>query len=141
MARSIPSATKPLVVVVEGDDALCHALKFSLELEGYEVDMCESGEALLQRSLPSDHTCLVIDERLPGVAGLAALQQLRRRNVGLPAVIMTTNPTLALRKAAADAAVPIVEKPLLGDVLLGKIRAALNPADVRPLGGPAPRSC
>jgi FixJ family two-component response regulator len=123
---AVPSRTHPLVVVVDDDAALRHALTFSLELEGFQVEGCDSGEALLARALPDRDTCLVIDERLPGVSGLQALRKLRARAVALPAVLITSNPKAALRQAAAAAGVPIVEKPLLGDALLGSIRAALG---------------
>jgi FixJ family two-component response regulator len=123
---SYPSpVAHPLVLIVDDDSALRSALKFALELEGFRVDACDSGEALLAYDLPDDDACLVIDERLPGVNGLEALRQLRARDVALPAVLITTNPQPTLRAAAAAAGVPIVEKPLLNDALLGSIRAAL----------------
>lgn len=121
----LPIAERPLIVVVDDDAAVCGALKFSLELEGFQVDVCASGEALLARELPGDHACLVLDQRLPGMSGLNALDQLRRRNVALPALLITSHPQAALRRAAEHAGVPIVEKPLLGDTLVRSIRAAL----------------
>ncbi len=124
---SAPSAAKPLIVLVDDDAALLAALTFSLELEGFQVEACESGEALLRRQLPDHDACLVIDERLPGITGLEALRQLRGRQVDLPALLITTNPGPATRRAASAAGVPIVEKPLLGDGLLTSIRLALNP--------------
>lgn len=126
VTHSAPSSAKPLVVLVDDDPALLNALKFSLELEGFEVESCDSGEALLLRQLPLEHACLVIDERLPGITGLEALRQLRGRKVDLPALLITTNPGPATRLAASAVGVPIVEKPLLGDGLLTSIRLALN---------------
>ena len=124
----VPSAARPLVIIVDDDPAVRSSLTFSLELEGFQVDSCESGEALLLRNLPDHHTCLVVDERLPGISGLQALAQLRGRQVGLPALLITSNPKPATREAAAAAGVPIVEKPLLCDALSGSIRAALDAA-------------
>ncbi|WP_334162932.1 response regulator transcription factor [Phenylobacterium sp.] len=124
----VPSAARPLVIIVDDDPAVRSSLAFSLELEGFQVDSCESGEALLLRELPDRHTCLVVDERLPGISGLQALAQLRGRQVGLPALLITSNPKPATREAAAAAGVPIVEKPLLCDALSGSIRAALGAA-------------
>lgn len=124
----VPSAARPLVIIVDDDPAVRSSLTFSLELEGFQVDSCESGEALLLRNLPDQHTCLVVDERLPGISGLQALAQLRGRQVGLPALLITSNPKPATREAAAAAGVPIVEKPLLCDALSGSIRAALGAA-------------
>jgi len=121
----VPTAARPLVIIVDDDPAVRSSLAFSLELEGFQVDACESGEALLLRNLPDAHACLVIDERLPGISGLQALAQLRGRKVNLPALLITSNPKPATRAAAAAAGVPIVEKPLLCDALSGSIRAAL----------------
>lgn len=121
----LPYALRPLVIIVDDDPALCSALKFSLETEGFRVETHESGEALLLRDLPGSDACLIIDERLPGITGLNALRQLRLRGVDLPAMLITSNPSPATRDAAAEARAPIVEKPLLGDALLEPIRAAL----------------
>jgi FixJ family two-component response regulator len=122
---TLPFASRPLVVIVEDDAALRGSLKFSLELDGFQVETCETGEDLLARELPPDGACLVIDQRLPGITGLEALRRLRERDIGLPALLITSHPQPALRAAADAAGVPIIEKPLLGDVLLGSIRAAL----------------
>jgi FixJ family two-component response regulator len=116
---------RPVVVIVDDDVALRSALTFALEIEGFVVEARGSGEELLAQSLPSDHGCLVIDERLPGIGGLQALQALRARNVDLPALLITTNPNAPLRKAAMAAGVPIVEKPLICDALVQSIREAL----------------
>lgn len=113
------------VILVEDDDAVRGALKFALEAEGMSVEVCQTGEELLGRTLPLSHACLVLDYHLPGVSGLEALAELRRRAVALPAILITTNPKPALQAEAAAAGVPIVEKPLMGDALLGGIRAAL----------------
>jgi CheY-like chemotaxis protein len=58
------------------------------------------------------------------MSGLDALARLRARNVTAPAILITSNPQRALRDAARSAGVPIVEKPLLGDALVGDIRRA-----------------
>jgi len=124
LAPSPPNTQR--VVVVDDDAAVRTALQFALELEGYDVDVCESGEALLERALPRASACLVIDERLSGISGLEALAVLRRRNVTLPAILITSHPQPQLRSAAQAAGVPIVEKPLIGDSLLSAIRLALT---------------
>ncbi|WP_296595373.1 response regulator [Phenylobacterium sp.] len=119
---------RPLVFVVDDDLAVRRALEFALDLEGFAVETYESGEALLLREPPNGPTCLVLDERLPGITGLGALNQLRQREVNLPAILITTHPGPALRAAAAKAGVPILEKPVLGDTLVAAINAALHPA-------------
>lgn len=120
------SSPPPRVLLVDDDAALRTALSFSLELEGFQVDTLESGEALLLRSLPTENACLVCDQNLPGVSGLEAIRQLRARGVVLPALLITSHPGPSVRAQAAAQGVVIVEKPLLGDQLRAQIEAALG---------------
>ncbi|MFN3522770.1 MAG: response regulator transcription factor [Phenylobacterium sp.] len=122
-----PYTPRPTVVLVDDDAALRTALTFSLELDGYQVEACESGEELLRTILPITDACLVLDYNLDGMNGLAALAELRGRGVNLPALLITSHPRPAVRQAAADMRAKIVEKPLLGDALIAEIRAALDP--------------
>lgn len=126
-ASSTPSpalAAAPTVVLVDDDVALLAALRFSLEIEGYRVVTCETGEQLVDLPLP-DRACLVVDYRLSGRDGLAALADLRRRGVTAPAILITSYASPALHDRALRAQAVVVEKPLLGDVLAVCIREAL----------------
>lgn len=115
----------PTVLVVDDDAAVRRALEFALDLEGLSVETFDSGEALLLREPPSGSTCLVLDERLPGISGMETLRQLRDRTIDLPAILITSHPGRALREAAAHAGVPILEKPLLGETLVAAIHDVL----------------
>jgi two-component system response regulator FixJ len=113
-----------IVVVVDDDPAVCNSLKFSLEIEGFVVHIYESGSDLLsERSLP-DCSCLVVDQKMPGIAGLDLIAKLRDQQMSVPAILITSHPNAALARRAADANVPIVEKPLLNNTLLELIRDA-----------------
>lgn len=116
---------RPSILLVEDDPAVVNALKFSLELEGFDVSAYADGETLLaSRPLP-ERGCLVLDYNLPGMDGLKLLERLRAANVTLPAILVTTNPRNALRARAALAGVQIIEKPLLTDALRDSVRGAL----------------
>jgi DNA-binding response OmpR family regulator len=123
---SAQASHAPTVVIVEDDVALLQALRFMLISEGFETEACETAEALLDLALPAVDVCLVIDERLPGLQGLEALETLRARGVDAPAIVITTNPEDALREAAVRCGAEVVEKPLVGDALLARIRALVN---------------
>ncbi|UTP41090.1 response regulator [Phenylobacterium sp. LH3H17] len=120
-----PLHPKPTILLVDDDVALCAALKFNLEIEGFDVLTCESGEALLLRDLPAGPACMVLDYNLPGITGLDALVQLRQRQVDLPALIITSTPSLNVRARIRAAGASLIEKPLLGDGLVSGIREAL----------------
>jgi FixJ family two-component response regulator len=119
------AAPAPLVVLVDDDDALREALKFSLEIEGYRVKACRTGEQLVNLELPTEAACLVIDYKLGMLNGLDALEQLRGRGVDLPAILITSYANPMLRTRARRARAEVVEKPLLGDALLARIHQLL----------------
>jgi two-component system, LuxR family, response regulator FixJ len=124
-STTIPGAIKPLVLLVEDDVSLRGALAFSLQIEGYRVEVCDTAEALLLRPPPVRPVCLVVDQRLAGISGLDALAVLRGRRVTLPAILITTQPTTSLRRRAAVIGVRIVEKPLLDAELFAAIAEEL----------------
>ena len=119
-------ASPPTLVLVDDDFALRSALKFALELDGFRVQAFASGEDMLVAALPDHDACLVLDENLPGMGGLDSLEALRRRDVDLPALLITSHPGPGLRRRAGRMQVPIVEKPLMDDVLVRNIRTALG---------------
>lgn len=119
-----PALAAPTVVLVDDDVALLEALQFSLEIDGYQVVTCETGEQLMGMLLPAE-ACLVIDYRLSGLSGLDALDDLRRRGVALPAILITSYASPSLHARALRAQATVVEKPLLGDALFARIREVL----------------
>jgi FixJ family two-component response regulator len=121
-----PAGPPPNLVVVVDDVAVRNSLKFSLEVEGYAVQAYAGAEDLLNQAELARPGCLIIDQNLPGTDGLAALDQLRRRGALIPAILITSQPSPALRARAAAADVPIIEKPLLGNTLLDTVRDAFD---------------
>ncbi|WP_309627421.1 response regulator [Brevundimonas sp.] len=121
----VASSAAPAVILVDDDPAVAHAVKFSFDLEGLNVCSFRDAESLLESGELPKRGCLVIDYHLPGLNGLDLLDRLRANGVGLPAVLITTNPRLHLRARAAASGVPIIEKPLLTDALLTAVRSAL----------------
>ena len=115
----------PVVLVVDDDPAVRNSLKFSLQIEGFSVRAYASGSELLSDPDLPHHGCLVVDLKMPGMTGLDLVASLRERQVALPAILITTNPTAVVRRRAADAGVPVIEKPLLGDALSRGIHDAL----------------
>lgn len=115
------------VAVIEDDGPVRHALKFSLEAHGYAVTTFASAEDFLA-SESTGSACLVVDHVLPGMSGLDLVRHRRRHRPDTEAILITTNPPARLRREAAEAGVPIVEKPLLGDALVERIRVAVQRA-------------
>ena len=76
-AQSAPGS--PVIIIVDDDFAVRNSLAFVLTEEGFVVRTYCSAEMLLDGALAGDASCLVIDQKLPGLSGL--VDELRRRNV------------------------------------------------------------
>ena len=115
------------VVLVDDDPDVLRSLAFAFEVDGFCVRTYPSAEAMLEAGPPPRTGCLVIDQKLQGADGLSLLERLRKRGCRLPAVLITT-PDAALARRAAAAGVPILEKPLLCDTLIGTVRSLVGAA-------------
>lgn len=122
---AIAVSSRP-VLVLDDDPAVRSSLKFSLEVEGFAVRDYSRASELLEDMQASQAACIVLDYHLPEMNGLDMLARLRAQHVAVPAVMITTNPSIAVRQRAAAAGVPIVEKPLLGNALVESIRCAMT---------------
>ena len=114
------------VLIAVRDVVLADSLRFSLELEGYEARLCEPPiEPVKSGAFPA---CLLLDQdvfaAMIGAGDTKSLEQL-----GMPTVLMGNQQSQRLLDQALAAGVTnIVEKPLLGGVLLDAIRSALDGA-------------
>jgi FixJ family two-component response regulator len=118
------AVAKPVVVIVDDDPAVCGSLKFSLELEGFSVRTYRSGAELLQTGNLEACDCFVVDQRMAVISGMQIIKSLRARDISAPAILVVDHPSAAFTAQAAKYGIPIVEKPLLGNTLLTKIREA-----------------
>jgi two-component system response regulator FixJ len=119
------------VLIIDDDPAVRNSLEFALEVEGFAVRAYPAGADLLREAEFPPDGCLVVDYKLPEMNGLDLLVELRKRNIELPAILITTHPSSEVRRRAALAGVMLIEKPLLNDTLFQGIRAALDGGGAR----------
>lgn len=123
MATKAPALADPIVIIVDDDAAVRASLKFALEIEGFSVHAYGRADELFGDRSLADCACFVIDEKLPGMNGMELVAVLRRKHMMAPVILITSAPPRVLRERAAAAGIPIIEKPLLGNALLDRIRA------------------
>jgi two-component system, LuxR family, response regulator FixJ len=124
--RALAVEERVVIIVIDDDDALRSSLKFSFEIEGFSVRAYRDGTEVLDEVELPHHGCLIVDFNLPDMNGLALVGKLRERGISMPAILITTHPSPALRQRAAAAGISIVEKPLLGNALLDNVYNALR---------------
>jgi two-component system response regulator FixJ len=117
----------PVVCVVEDDTAVRNALKFSLEMEGFEVRIHAGALSLLgDAGLPSCR-CFVVDYRLPEIDGLELVAVLRTRGISAPVIMVTARATKDLQGRAEKLGVRrVIEKPLPDSELVEAIGMAID---------------
>jgi two-component system, LuxR family, response regulator FixJ len=118
-----------VVMVIDDDLAVRNSLEFSLQIEGLTVRSYATGAELLSACDLDLCDCFVIDQKMPGMNGLDLIATLRERRISAPAILITSHPNGLLRERAAKGDIPIVEKPLLGNALLDKIRDVIRPRE------------
>jgi two-component system, LuxR family, response regulator FixJ len=118
--------TGSLIVVVEDDDRVRASLSALLRAAEHREAAFGSAEELLAHGMPNGAVCLVADIRLPGLDGVALVEELRRRGDRTPVVMVTGHGDIPLAVRAVRAgASDFVEKPYDDEQLLASIGQAV----------------
>lgn len=121
--------TKPTVYVVDDQPAVCHGLRELLSVLGYDVATFGSAQQFLKSFDASRSGCLVSDVRMPGMDGLELMQELTRRSIRLPVVLISGHADVPMAVAAIKAgAEDFIEKPINDALLIAAINRCLAQA-------------
>lgn len=90
------------ILVVEDEHKVARALKEGLEGDSYEVAVVHTGEEGFYLVNAETFDLIVLDLLLPGRSGLEILQQLRRRGLDTPVLILTAKDAVEDRVAGLD---------------------------------------
>lgn len=125
-----PISANPLnIFIVDDDDAFRDSLSWLLESTSYKIYTFNSGEAFLD-NYNGKPGCLLLDIRMPGISGLALQQELHRRDIRLPTLILTGHGDIPMAVSAIKSgALDFIEKPFDDQVLLNHIAKAMELAE------------
>lgn len=119
------------VYLIEDDEPVARSLMVLLKICGYQVLRFDSADRFLRHVDELPPGCVLMDVTLPGTDGLAALDELRRRRLNWPVILMTGQDLSKLpRNTSASKPCALLEKPFA----LDRLHAALQAA-----GGKVPR--
>ncbi len=114
--------SKALIRIVDDDDSLREALRFVLEMEGWQVMDYSSADAFLRGDAPSTPGCVVMDVRMPGLTGIEAQKVMIDRGYALPIVFLTGHGDIDMAVMALhDGAADFIQKPIDNERLLAAI--------------------
>lgn len=118
---------KEKILIIEDEEELVKGLKLNLVFEGYEVIWALDGEEGLKKALKEAPDLILLDIMLPKKDGLDVCQELRRRNVTIPIVMLTAkgeeiDKVVGLEIGADD----YITKPFSVRELMARLKAHLR---------------
>lgn len=126
------------LLLIEDNEDLCEAMAVSFKKEGYLLDLCHSGaEAeyyitnMGSNIKKEENNCIydliILDRMLPEVDGLTILNNIRKKNITTPVIMVTAMNGLGDRIDGLDTgADDYVVKPFEMEELLARMRALLR---------------
>ncbi|HYD48850.1 MAG TPA: response regulator [Terriglobales bacterium] len=120
------------IFVVDDDAAFRDSLRWLLEPLGYAVETYSSAREFLDGYKSGRCGCLVVDLRMPEMSGLELQEELNRRSIDLPVIVVTGHADVdtavrSMQLGATDFVQKhVIRKPLKGTDFLPKVRAALE---------------
>ncbi|WP_337469398.1 sigma-54 dependent transcriptional regulator [Hallella sp.] len=129
----------PHILIVEDDLTFATMMQTWLRKKGFDVDRVSSVSAAARQLTDTPSFDLILsDLRLPDHDGLFLLEWMRKHNLRIPFIVMTSyaevqNAVLAMKTGASD----YIAKPVQPDILLQKIRDALSTPEPAPTLRPA----
>jgi FixJ family two-component response regulator len=127
LASVTNKSSSQLVAIVDDDRSVQSALKDLMESAGLEARCFGSAEEFLEPDQRNQTGCLVADIRMPGMSGLELQAKLKAEGSRIPIIFITARGDAKMKMQAMKAgAVEFLSKPFDDEVLLQKVRHALN---------------
>ena len=115
------------VYVVDDDPAMRDSLKWLLESVDFQVHVFESATSFLEEYGGQRPACLVLDVRMPGMSGLDLQDELVRRGITIPMIMISAHGDVPVAvRALKTGAIDFIEKPFSDQLLLDRVRQALH---------------
>jgi FixJ family two-component response regulator len=117
----------PLIHLVDDDEGVRTSLAMLIATVGLRVQAWAEPQAFLDGFDRDSIGAVVLDVRMPGVGGIAVLEQLVAQGVDQPVIMLTGHGTVDLcRRAFKSGAAEFLEKPVDDDVLLEALQKAVR---------------
>ena len=115
------------VLVAEDDQVIADFVSQGLREAGYAVDVAATGPEALKKALEGGYDAAVMDVMLPGLDGLAVIEQLRAKRQQMPVMILSARHTVDDRvKGLQAGGDDYLTKPFAFAELLARLQALLR---------------
>ena len=119
------AASLPVVAIVDDDEAIRRSLSRLLKSFSYDPRAFASGGDFIANLGSANPQCVLLDQHMPGMTGLAVLRRLKEGGSKVPVVVITGHDELGLAQKCLDAgASDYLVKPVEALTLIAAIRQA-----------------
>src|ERR1700684_3741676 len=116
-----------LIAIIDDDEAMQDSLRDLMEAAGLVAQGFGSAEEFLSSDLDTRAACLIGDIRMPTMAGLQLQARLKEEECNIPIIFITAHGDARMRiRAMREGAVEFLAKPFDHQLLLKRVRSALN---------------
>lgn len=117
---------KPMVFIVDDDDAVRRSLQLLLKSLNLSCVTCESADKFLSGYEHTQPGCVLLDVRMPGMSGLELQQELNRRGAIIPVIFITGHGDVPMAvEAIQQGAFDFLQKPFRDQDLIDRVQRAL----------------
>jgi RNA polymerase sigma factor (sigma-70 family) len=123
------SSDAATVYIVDDDPQVCESLSLMVRSTGLNARTYLSAEAFLDSccEIPNEPKCLVLDVRMAGLGGLGLQRTLCGQGKRIPTIMISGCADIPMAVQAMSAgALDFLEKPFNREVLLSRIREAID---------------
>jgi DNA-binding NtrC family response regulator len=115
------------VLIIDDEEVMREILEALLAREGYRVKVASSGEEGLEYARSTSFDAAIVDVMMPGIDGIATLEELKKIDEDLPVVMVTAFASVetaisAMKRGAFD----YITKPFKNDEVIVVVRNAVE---------------
>ena len=115
------------ILVIDDEDVVREVFHRLLKSEGYQSELCTSGEEGLKLVREKDFDAVVLDVMMNGIGGLATLEEIRKMDGDIPVIMVTAyasmeNAIECMKHGAFD----YITKPFKNDEVMLAIQKAIE---------------
>jgi DNA-binding NtrC family response regulator len=115
------------VLIIDDEEVMREILEALLTREGYRVKVASSGEEGLEHARSTPFDAAIVDVMMPGIDGIATLEELKKLDEDLPVVMVTAFASVetaisAMKRGAFD----YITKPFKNDEVVIVVRNAVE---------------
>ncbi|MBQ6401872.1 MAG: response regulator transcription factor [Firmicutes bacterium] len=115
------------ILIAEDEQDLNELMQKKLTREGYSVDACIDGRDAVEYLASGHYDAAILDIMMPGMSGLAVLEEIRKRDIPTPVISLTARDSVEDRVRGLDAgAADYIIKPFSFKELMARLRVLMR---------------